>query len=1018
MRSKRQHWCLWGTLCLLCSCIDGTYDLKNKEVSLDVGIEGNKIVLPLGNLKPILLDSMLSTEDQEMLKEIDGVYSIAHSGVISPIGVELDEISFKLDEVSYSEKFNFEEAAADINGVTMPGKRKEVKFNVTDVSIEDINEKLPRLQKSVTLDVLHAENIAKLGTFQVVEYVNSVFTTNESDIPVEFEYLLPKEVKNLDEIQVINKENSSKRSNEGAVFHFKISHPHILREMKRSITFRISFPESFDVALYPEAEYIDKYQLSDHVLTVTDMPVEGDVSLVEFYFNGFKDIQADSYYTSGVHEDGTEGRQFVMNENISYSFDYHIDGNLTVNAEATIEDFQLGIELDAQLGLYDVIGETNPIEFDFDDEEIPFSPTIPGLKHIKEVKYVRLDPQASQVRLTIDMPETFEPFELMHGESFKIHLPEFLFLNEQLTALPEGMEYDADSHTIYVLKDDALDEAHIVLALDSISINQKVVDESITMSGSARLTTGGAVYFVAERASLRNDLPALRDKVILFDLEETHFVVEEVVVVSDAITKDLHKVVDITIDEPIEKGLDKIYSIDFKEDVTLNLAFDLKGLDDVQEAINMRVDAMLPSFICLETSDPDVEINDGHLRIDTKYTPGSAFKKSIKVTKLDFTKMSDGYLGSTIVDEKTYLKYVDSIAIDATVSVDQMEVSSDILNRTVEVDFDFVVTPITVGVVEGVYSGEIGAMNESFDLNLGEQLDFLKEEGNGLTLSDPQIKIALENTLSVPLNLDVAIIGLDEMGEIIETAHIVLNDLKIAPAIYDEETGTITPDSTKYFFVAHEGQALKGYTTVVVPELATLLQKLPSAVSLEIVPKVDTSVTHRVDLYQEMHVSGDYSVVVPLKFDELEVCYTDTISGLELDMAEITEIFSHLGFSVYMDVNNTLPIGLSLELTPINTRGKELKGIVIDPVNIKAGEGGSVTTSGDFESLKINAQSEDNADLNELDGLIFTISTKANETLGGAAIKPEQGIHVKNIVIELRGDINVDLNELNNNTEE
>lgn len=1018
MRSKRQHWCLWGTLCLLCSCIDGTYDLKNKEVSLDVGIEGNKIVLPLGNLKPILLDSMLSTEDQEMLKEIDGVYSIAHSGVISPIGVELDEISFKLDEVSYSEKFNFEEAAADINGVTMPGKRKEVKFNVTDVSIEDINEKLPRLQKSVTLDVLHAENIAKLGTFQVVEYVNSVFTTNESDIPVEFEYLLPKEVKNLDEIQVINKENSSKRSKEGAVFHFKISHPHILREMKRSITFRISFPESFDVALYPEAEYIDKYQLSDHVLTVTDMPVEGDVSLVEFYFNGFKDIQADSYYTAGVHEDGTEGRQFVMNENISYSFDYHIDGNLTVNAEATIEDFQLGIELDAQLGLYDVIGETNPIEFDFDDEEIPFSPTIPGLKHIKEVKYVRLDPQASQVRLTIDMPETFEPFELMHGESFKIHLPEFLFLNEQLTALPEGMEYDADSHTIYVLKDDALDEAHIVLALDSISINQKVVDESITMSGSARLTTGGAVYFVAERASLRNDLPALRDKVILFDLEETHFVVEEVVVVSDAITKDLHKVVDITIDEPIEKGLDKIYSIDFKEDVTLNLAFDLKGLDDVQEAINMRVDAMLPSFICLETSDPDVEINDGHLHIDTKYTPGSAFKKSIKVTKLDFTKMADGYLGSTIVDEKTYLKYVDSIAIDATVSVDQMEVSSDILNRTVEVDFDFVVTPITVGVVEGVYSGEIGAMNESFDLNLGEQLDFLKEEGNGLTLSDPQIKIALENTLSVPLNLDVAIIGLDEMGEIIETAHIVLNDLKIAPAIYDEEAGTITPDSTKYFFVAHEGQALKGDTTVVVPELATLLQKLPSAVSLEIVPKVDTSVTHRVDLYQEMHVSGDYSVVVPLKFDELEVCYTDTISGLELDMAEITEIFSHLGFSVYMDVNNTLPIGLSLELTPINTHGKELKGIVIDPVSIKAGEGGSVTTSGDFESLKINAQSEDNADLNELDGLIFTISTKANETLGGAAIKPEQGIHVKNIVIELRGDINVDLNELNNNTEE
>ena len=176
--------------------------------------------------------------------------------------------------------------------------------------------------------------------------------------------------------------------------------------------------------------------------------------------------------------------------------------------------------------------------------------------------------------------------------------------------------------------------------------------------------------------------------------------------------------------------------------------------------------------------------------------------------------------------------------------------------------------------------------------------------------------------------------------------------------------------------------------------------------------------THRVDLCQEMHISGDYSVVVPLKFDELEVCYTDTISDLELDMEDIAEVFQNLGFSVYMDVNNTLPIGLSLELTPVNDRAAELKGIVIDPVSVKAGEGGAVATTGDYESLKINAQSEDNDDLMQLDGLIFTITTKANETLGGAALKPEQGIHIKNIVIELRGDIDVDLNELNNNTEE
>ena len=99
MRSKKLHWFLWGTLCLLCSCIDARYDLKNKEVALDVQIEGNKIAFPVGNLRPIYLDSMLSAADQEMLKEIDGVYSIAHSGAISPISVKLDEISFKIDVI-------------------------------------------------------------------------------------------------------------------------------------------------------------------------------------------------------------------------------------------------------------------------------------------------------------------------------------------------------------------------------------------------------------------------------------------------------------------------------------------------------------------------------------------------------------------------------------------------------------------------------------------------------------------------------------------------------------------------------------------------------------------------------------------------------------------------------------------------------------------------------------------------------------------------------------------------------
>ena len=111
-----------------------------------------------------------------------------------------------------------------------------------------------------------------------------------------------------------------------------------------------------------------------------------------------------------------------------------------------------------------------------------------------------------------------------------------------------------------------------------------------------------------------------------------------------------------------------------------------------------------------------------------------------------------------------------------------------------------------VGCVEGLYNGDLGKVSESFDLDLSENLAFLKDERNGLTLSEPQIMLQLENTLHVPISVDVVIAGKDENGEEIETSHIVLEDLAITPAAYDETTGSITPDSTKYLFAVREEQ--------------------------------------------------------------------------------------------------------------------------------------------------------------------------------------------------------------------
>ena len=270
MYRKTHHLVLLGTICLLCSCIDNTYDLKNKEISLDMAIEGNKIALPLGNLKPILLDSMLDIEGQEMLKEINGVYSIVHSDSIGSIGVDLGDIAIALDPMTFNKEFNFTETGVEIDEIVMPGKHEIVEFHVTDVSIGEINESLTHLRKKSELDVLHSDLIDKFGTTYFpssIVYTKEVFTMPEQNVDVDLEYLLPKEVKNFHEIQVTN--NSTRAEGAGAIVQFKITHPHILNNLEKSFSFQLKFPKSFDVSLYPEAENADNYQLADQVLTVT-----------------------------------------------------------------------------------------------------------------------------------------------------------------------------------------------------------------------------------------------------------------------------------------------------------------------------------------------------------------------------------------------------------------------------------------------------------------------------------------------------------------------------------------------------------------------------------------------------------------------------------------------------------------------------------------------------------------------------------------------------------------------------
>ena len=146
---------LLGTPVLLASCIDNTYDFANKELVADVKIEGNRLALPLGSLRAIMLDSLINVEEMDFLDIIDGTYSIGMSDSVS-FDVAIAPIKLSIPSQSHSSKIEFVDV--DITEMDIEGTSAEpATFAVPSVSLDDLNNKLPNLSSSVSTSLVTDE---------------------------------------------------------------------------------------------------------------------------------------------------------------------------------------------------------------------------------------------------------------------------------------------------------------------------------------------------------------------------------------------------------------------------------------------------------------------------------------------------------------------------------------------------------------------------------------------------------------------------------------------------------------------------------------------------------------------------------------------------------------------------------------------------------------------------------------------------------------------------------------------
>ncbi len=1014
----------YGLVLLVCSCVDNNYDL-NKEICTDVKIEGNRVSVPFGNMKAVTLDSLIDVDDVEILeKSADGTYSISVEESISPVEETVDPVKLNIDPQEHTVNIEFE--SVDIDTVHIEAQPiKPIVFNTPDISLEELNNELPVLKSSAVTKISN-ENIDYVfrmlesdKSFNTTVSLDETVTTGTRYVDCNFSYELPDEVETINSIRL--KTPGVQSASNGALVEVVVTNSKVLSALDKLVDFRITFPECIEL-------YTDKYELSSakNEISVKDLRLDGEKNIIRFYIKEIKDVD------KRVNGNGI----INFTEKITYTLDYKVSGSLNVDSKLKREDLDFNVSFNVPLAFEDAKGKTKDFEVGFEPIVMDFSAHFNDLEYIDTIYHIEFEKERSMLQFESLMDISWlKDFELKKGHALKIDFPEELFISDEFSTYKgkgKDVIYDKEKHAFYVYDLQALGNTRWNLALERFDVNLPVVDEECDINVKAQIcfvdendsNSENLILAGAELQSMVSTLDKLKgEKSADFNMISSDLVIKDAEVHTEVIKSELDTETDFTFNEDVPEEIGRLEKMDFVKNGTVTFDMKVSGLEELDETVHIDLYALMPSFLKLQnmperSADVDLDIVDDTLFIKTDINPHSESRITFALacTGIDFMTEEFGYKGmepKDSTDGKSYISYEGNISISGDAYIDGVEMHSNVLDKLNDIVFDVNVNidEMQVKTFHGLYRGELDEVEESFDLDLGEELEFLKEDGNSITLAEPQIEIVLENSIGMPIDVDMEIFGKDDNGNVIKSS-IIKQRVSVKPASYNEESGEITAVETRLFLTSDSNKVAKmGYENIQVPELVRLLEKIPNTIDFKIKPTVNTLQIHHINIVEALTFSGSYSVYIPLKFDNLNILYNDTIDDLIDSFGEDLDMLTNIRLDARMDIVNTIPLGLQLSVKALDMNGKTIETIEVEPVFVKAGLGGKIAGSDQEAQKVVLAIKSATGDFSTLDKLALEINAASDHTTGASSLNAEQGISISNIVFDIVGDIETDLDD-------
>lgn len=296
--------------------------------------------------------------------------------------------------------------------------------------------------------------------------------------------------------------------------------------------------------------------------------------------------------------------------------------------------------------------------------------------------------------------------------------------------------------------------------------------------------------------------------------------------------------------------------------------------------------------------------------------------------------------------------------------------------------------------VTGSLNPEIEIAESSFRIT--DVPAFLREPGNNLDITDPQIRLTVSNQSPVEININGRIVATDENGD--QKSVWIGSDHGTAPIV-------IAGNATTEICLSRTGTNVPaGAVSVVVPGLGDLISTIPDRIAIDdIDAKVPAGKEYTFVLGSTYDVGVDYQAIVPLAFGtDLAFSYSTD----ETDWNEDLDKYSFKDAIVTFSVENTIPLDMVPQVMALDKNGREMTDIVATVEGVvKAGTIPAPVAT----DLKVRLSSTA-ANLGQLDGVRLTFKATCPDSMSGIPLNEAQALRFTDIRIKILGGVNVNLN--------